>query len=452
MVNYKSVSKIKELLFMKLFKISFISLALVLSSCGMQKLTPSEISIVKINTNINPIEISETNKISVKNLKGESRTFTSSSFNYDAFNDYNFTKNQFSKKRRTLIVSHPYYNPDTIVVRRKLRPVVFSLDVLGAITLYLSPSLIIDLANGNMWKVKKSDKTQNLQFSYNDIYYLARFEYAKEKQTIETINSYLNNYKESPFIKDAEIYKNSLIKRDSLYASIKKNGDYYSAENFLMEYPNSIYQSEVVMLTERYFLNQKKTGEIEWEKIGGNIRGKYDNFYKTGNNYFDSKNWIKAIESYQLARNLYVNEELEGKIFEATQNRNYEKKILQQQEEEKRKLQELEDQQFPLKAIARKINGKTYNFKRGADYIEVSFNKYDTPQESGKGGATITTTVKISGSGNNGDKYYDTEKSYVVEYRIVNNSNIELICTYVYGGRCFSTITLKYNSQNDSIY
>ena len=109
-----------------MFKISFLSLVLVLSSCGMQKLTPSGISTVKINTNINPIEISETNKISVKNLKGESRTFTSSSFNYDAFNDYNFTKNQFSKKRRTLIISHPYYNPDTIVVRRKLRPVVFS--------------------------------------------------------------------------------------------------------------------------------------------------------------------------------------------------------------------------------------------------------------------------------------------------------------------------------------
>ena len=82
----------------------------------------------------------------------------------------------------------------------------------------------------------------------------------------------------------------------------------------------------------------------------------------------------------------------------------------------------------------------------------MNFNKYGTPQESGKGGATITTKVKISGGGNYGDKYYDTEKNYVVEYRIINNSSIELICTYVYSGDCFSTIILKYNSQNDSIY
>lgn len=442
-----NLSKMKTKIF---FNISLATI--ILSSCGSIKPISSGKSTVSITTNVKQSEISDNNRVVITNLKGESVSNGSTKVDYNEFNEYGFLKNEFSKKRRTLVVSHPYYNSDTIVIRRKLRPVVFTLDVLGAITLYLSPSLIIDMSNGNIWKVKKSDKNQNIQLSYNDIYYLARLEYAKEKQTIESINSYLNNYKESPFIKDAEIYKNYLIKRDSLYVSIKKNGDYYSAENFLKEYPNSIYQSEVVMLTETFFLNQKEIGEIEWEKIGDNIRGKYDNFYKTGNDHFDSRNWIKAIESYQLARNLYVNEELEERIFEATKNINYEKKILAQQEEEKRKLQELEDQQFPLKAIARKINGKTYNFKRGADSFEVNFNKYGTPQESGKGGATINTTVKISGGGNYGDKYYDTEKSYVVEYRIINNSNIELICTYVYGGRCFSTITLKYNSQNDSIY
>ena len=296
-----NLSNMKTKIFFKL------SLAtIILSSCGTQKLTPSGISIVKINTNINPIEISEKNKISVKNLKGESRTFTSSSFNYDAFNDYNFTKNQLSKKRRTLIVSHPYYNPDTIVVRRKLRPVVFSLDVLGAITLYLSPSLIIDMSNGNIWKVKKSDKTQNLQFSYNDVYYLARLEYAKEKQTIETINSYLNNYKESPFINDAQIFKNSLIKRDSLYASIKKNGDYYSAENFLLEYPNSIYQLEIANIVLKRFFEEKSKQKMEWENIGKYVQKIYNENIINARELTKSEKFNESINKFNYAISIFT--------------------------------------------------------------------------------------------------------------------------------------------------
>ena len=221
-----NLSKMKTKIF---FNISLATI--ILSSCGMQKLTPSGISTVKINTNINPIEINDNNKITVKNLKGESRVFTTQTFNYNSFDDYNFTKNQLSKKRRTLIVSHPYYNPDTIVVRRKLRPVVFSLDVLGAITFYLSPSLIIDLANGNIWKVKKSDKTQNLQFSYNEQYYKTQFEYAKEKQTIESIDNYLISYKESPFINDAKNYKNQLLKIKITNDSITKIKEIAVIEN-----------------------------------------------------------------------------------------------------------------------------------------------------------------------------------------------------------------------------
>jgi hypothetical protein len=156
---------------MNLFKISFISLVLVLSSCGMEKWTPKGISTVKINTNISPSEINSSNKITVKNLKGESRTYTSSSFNYDAFDEYNFTQNQFSKKRRTLIVSHPNYNPDTIIIRRKLRPGLFTLDLLGAMTLYLSPSMIIDFANGNIWRIHNKNKNLNLNLKHQDDFY-----------------------------------------------------------------------------------------------------------------------------------------------------------------------------------------------------------------------------------------------------------------------------------------
>ena len=290
---------------MKMFKISIVSFVLVLSSCGMQKLTPSGISTVKINTNINSAEINDNNKITVKNLKGEYRSFKTPTFIYNSFDDYNFTKNQLSKKRRTLIISHPYYNPDTIVVRRKLRPVVFSLDVLGAITLYLSPSLIIDLANGNIWKVKKSDKTQNLKFSYNDVYYLSRLELAKEKQTIESINTYINNFKESPYKKDAESYKNQLIRRDSLYVQIKKNGDYYSFENFLLEYPNSIYQLEIGNLTLQRFFEEKSRLKNEWNNIGKYVQKIYNENITNARELSKTEKYSEALNNFNYAISIF---------------------------------------------------------------------------------------------------------------------------------------------------
>ena len=146
-------------------------LAAVLSSCGSIKPISSEKSTVIIATNVKQSEISDKNRVVVTNLKGESVSNGSTKVDYNEFNEYGFLKNEFSKKRRTLIVSHPYYKSDTIVIQRALRPGVFTLDLLGALTLYLSPSLIIDFSNGNIWKVKKSDREISINLDYGDSYH-----------------------------------------------------------------------------------------------------------------------------------------------------------------------------------------------------------------------------------------------------------------------------------------
>jgi hypothetical protein len=194
----------------RIYKISFFLLLSVLSSCGMQKLTPSGISSVRINSNINPTEINDNNKITVKNLKGETRSYKTPNFTYNSFDDYNFTKNQFSYKRRTLIISHPNYKADTIVIRKSLRPVVFSLDALGAITLFLSPSLIVDLANGNVWKVKKGDKNLNINLYPKLDFFQKKIDSLNNiamKGNLNSIESILNelysmkiNLKEEPYV------------------------------------------------------------------------------------------------------------------------------------------------------------------------------------------------------------------------------------------------------------
>ena len=140
----------------------------ILVSCGSIKPISSGRSTVIITTNVKQSEISDNNRVVITNLKGESVLYSETEIDYNKFNHYGFFKNDFSKKRTTLIVSHPYYKSDTIVINRTLRPVVFTLDLLGALTLYLSPSLVIDFANGNIWKVKKTDREININLEYDD--------------------------------------------------------------------------------------------------------------------------------------------------------------------------------------------------------------------------------------------------------------------------------------------
>lgn len=286
--------------------VSFLSV--ILSSCGSIKPISSGRSTVIITTNIKQSEISDKNRVVVTNLTGEYVSSDRTEVYYNKFNEYEFFKNDFSKKRTTLIVSHPYYKSDTIVIDRTLRPVVFTLDVLGAITLYLSPSLIIDMSNGNIWKVKKSDKNQNIQLSYNDIYYLARLEYAKEKGDIKSVENYILNFSESPYIPDAVEVKKQFVERDRIYDSIKVNGDYSSMEEFLRAYPNSIYQTEMQQIAVERFNTENKAKSFEWEKIGDYIRSVYNTELTQARQYSVSKEFLEAIKHFELAFNIYKDE------------------------------------------------------------------------------------------------------------------------------------------------
>jgi hypothetical protein len=234
-------------------------LAAVLSSCGSIKPISSEKSTVIIATNVKQSEISDKNRVVVTNLKGESVSNGSTKVDYNEFNEYGFLKNEFSKKRRTLIVSHPYYKSDTIVIRRTLRPGVFTLDLLGALTLYLSPSLIIDFSNGNIWKVKKSDKNQNVQLTYNETGQnnaIATFEGMMknhvEKLNIGGILSAIQEHPEEPYISISKNAKNECL--DAIFSktstiitefnSIKSTKNYSTINpenlNFLIKYYNRL--------------------------------------------------------------------------------------------------------------------------------------------------------------------------------------------------------------------
>ena len=260
MVKYKSVSKI-NLHKMKTKIFIILSLAtIILSSCGSIKPISSGRSTVIITTNIKQSEISDKNKVVITNLKGEYVSSDRTEVYYNKFNEYGFFKNDFSKKRTTLIVSHPYYKSDTIVIDRTLRPVVFTLDVLGAITFYLSPSLIIDMSNGNIWKVKKSNKNQNIQLTYNEAGQknaIASFEETMkthiEKLNLSEIFSAIQEHPEEPYISISQNAKNECLaaifsKTSEIitqYNSLKSTTNYRSILNpenlnFLIKYYNRL--------------------------------------------------------------------------------------------------------------------------------------------------------------------------------------------------------------------
>ena len=231
----------------------------VLVSCGSIKPIFFGESTVIITTNVKQSEISDNNRVTVTNLKGESVLYSETELDYNKFNEYGFSKNEFSKKRRTLIISHPYYKSDTIVIDRTLRPVIFTLDVLGAITLYLSPSLIIDMSNGNIWKVKKSDKNQNIQLTYNETGQknaIASFE-GMMKNHVEKLNmggilSAIQEHPEEPYISISKNAKNECLDAIFLKTStiitefnlIKSTKNYSTINpedlNFLTKYYNRL--------------------------------------------------------------------------------------------------------------------------------------------------------------------------------------------------------------------
>ncbi len=164
------------------------------------------------------------------------------------------------------------------------------------------------MSNGNIWKVKKSDKNQNIQLSYNDIYYLARLEYAKEKGDIKSVENYILNFSESPYIPEAVEVKKQFVERDRIYDSIKVNGDYSSIEEFLRVYPNSIYQTEMQQIAVERFNTENKTKSFEWEKIGDYIRSVYSSELTLARQYSVSKEFLEAIKHFELAFNIYKDE------------------------------------------------------------------------------------------------------------------------------------------------
>ncbi len=148
---------------------SFFLLAFILTACGSLKFM-QPYNTVYVNTNIE-----ETNqKVSLTDLTGNSFSEDVKEGKFMISNskfDYKFFSNDFTKKKRTLILSHPNYYPDTIVVNRTLRPLVFGLDLIGSAFVVGLPSAIIDFTNGNIWKVRRKSKNIDLTLSPKQQYF-----------------------------------------------------------------------------------------------------------------------------------------------------------------------------------------------------------------------------------------------------------------------------------------
>ncbi len=268
-------------------------LALILSGCGsIGFMQPS--NSIKLHTNIKETE----NMVSVTNLKGYSTQY--SVYNGDCTlhkYGYRFLSNDFTKKKRSLIISHPDYISDTINIDRSLRPLILGLDILGFCTIIGSPAIVIDFANGNMWRIKKKSRGFNLSLKYNDAFYDRKLKEIEHVPVISSYKDYIIEYPKSPYIQDAykRIYeiaydtavyyntvesfqgyiveypnshliseakdrKDKVKEMDDSFANAKKEDNPETYESFLKKYPISIYSTEIKegLFQSYYRINSKK--------------------------------------------------------------------------------------------------------------------------------------------------------------------------------------------------
>jgi hypothetical protein len=214
-------------------------------------------------------------------------------------------------------VSHPNYNPDTIIIKRKLRPGLFTLDLLGAMSIYLAPSMIIDYANGNIWKVKKSSKLLNLSFDYNDNYYREKFELAKKGNDVTSINNYITTFTKSPFINEAKTYRNELIERDNYRDSVLSKRKYRLVESFLEKYPKSIYQVEMQNLAIDLFFKEQGINAFQWDNIGKYVQSVYNFKIQKAKEFTEAKKYKNAIENYQYCLRIFNDTIVQKKLSDA---------------------------------------------------------------------------------------------------------------------------------------
>lgn len=459
----------KALRLMSLIGISF------LFSCGsIEKLQPDNSILIKTNI--------QESGLTIQRKSGYSSTHNNAQdFVYNKYSDYKFFKNGFSKKNRSLTFEHPDYNPIEIKIKRTIRPLILSLDLIGAYTIILSPSLVIDILNGNMWKISKKSKNINLTFERSEFYFKKQLKQYYNFGTVSGMKEYIRKYSESPLIDSANTYINEFIVRDSIFDEIQKKGTYRDAEDFYKKYPNFPNTSKVKELIKNYFEKENNNSQFDWPQIGDFMRNKFTEYVAMGTKFAKDSMYSKSIENLDKALSIFMDknviiqkDSITNIIFNSILDNANSSKTKKRYEEaleyykkaqkvkndssinnllkETQKLIDTEYESSPREAIARKIRGNSYTVSRGSDTWTVSFGDYKEPQTSGDGSASCVTKMKISGNGTYSDKYYDSETNYVTHYYITTSGKIEVTCTYRYGGRCFGgTLVLNYNFRRNSM-
>ena len=124
--------------------------------------------IVNINSNIN-----EGEEIQIINKKGETYATLSKQNQQIGFFMDGLRPGNLKSKNLTLFACHPDYINQSFKIKRAIRKGPFIGDFILALISggKLSPFLIVDFANNNIWKVKKDYRTIDLILRYNDSFY-----------------------------------------------------------------------------------------------------------------------------------------------------------------------------------------------------------------------------------------------------------------------------------------
>lgn len=259
--------------------------------------------------------------IKLYNAKGEYFGYLTSTSNiiYYSMNDQVLGPGKLKKKNLTLITQHPYYVSETIKVKRSLRfgPLIGDLALTVLSGGWLAPVIGLDFYNNNIWKINKNSKYIYLKFNFNDAFYKSRYELAQSYGLADSISNYILIYGNSPYIKDALDYRDLLNKRDVEYGVLKSSENYWGAEKFISNYPNSIYQDELNKITPQYYFKYKSNKSLPWDSIGNYMQVIYSNFLNTAEEFEKQNKHSEAVKNYEYALKIFFDSEINFKKDEA---------------------------------------------------------------------------------------------------------------------------------------
>ncbi len=187
-------------------------------------------------------------------------------------------------KTTKLILTHPNYDSDSIIFKRKVRSDALIKDI--ALSLFtLGIPLIVDMGNPDFYKISEDSKYHDIVFNYKQSYmvdeynkisksikpevyegWIERYQKSNiinlvidKKDSLELqiaidgknekeIDNFIESHEKSSFLEEALIIKNQMQKAREDFNTAKKENTVESYEKFLNDYPKSLHDKEALNL------------------------------------------------------------------------------------------------------------------------------------------------------------------------------------------------------------